>query len=67
MFKIGPVAAGTGGDQQVGRRNRYSGGASTPREIIRGIPDISIDGEFRQQAFKIPEHFFIMVAARSIP
>jgi len=67
MFKLDLVVSRACGDQDVGSRDRDTGGTRASCEITGDTPNGIVDGEFRQQPFEIPKYLPITIATGAIP
>lgn len=67
MFYVNLMMSSAGSDQDVGCGNRESGGTRAACKLKGDTPDRRVNGKFRKQSFKLPEHFSLTIAARPIP
>ena len=67
MFEFNVVVSRACGDQDVSSRDRDTGGTRASCEIKGGTPNCTIDGEFWQKPFEIPEYLLITIATSAIP
>jgi len=67
MFKLDVVVSCACSDQDVGGGYRDTGRPRASCKIEGSIPNRVVDGEFRQQSFKIPEYLLFTIATRAIP
>ena len=61
------MAAGTRGDEHVGRRSGYAAGARSPREIVRGLPDAAVDGYVGERAGEVAQDPVFLSPAGTVP
>ncbi|MGA2777671.1 MAG: hypothetical protein ABSF94_08940 [Steroidobacteraceae bacterium] len=67
MFKLDLVVSRARGDQDISGGDRDTGRTRASCEIEGGIPNCIVDGEFRQEPFKIPKHLLVTIAACATP
>ena len=67
MFKLDLMVPRASGNQDIGRRDRNTGGARASRKFKGSAPDCMVDAQFRKQAFEISKHLLVTIATRAIP
>jgi len=67
VLKSGLMPARAGGDQNVGSRNRDPGGSCPPCQVMRAVPDFTVDEKIGEHALELAQHFPLTLAPRTVP